>query len=156
MFQKTLPYLLIAVIAMVGFIVAIFPLATGERAYYVNDNLYVNIKDSVDMGYKPYLRSMLQQKQSSLAFEEKKALREQYTDLIDSLSTKSLDAKLSRKLLELEKISIKQKELSDLLTEKEIEIEDKYSDRDRQVEKIKKERSRWMQKIIALHKTTGR
>lgn len=127
MFQKALPYILITIISVVGIIVILFPFSSGEKAYYVNDNIYINIKDSVDMGYNPFLRSMLQKKQSSLAFEEKKALREQHSGLIDSLSTASLDAKLSKDLLTLESVSIRQKELSEFLSEKEFDIEDKYS-----------------------------
>ncbi|MFT6746509.1 MAG: hypothetical protein ACJAZ2_000850 [Glaciecola sp.] len=127
MFQKLLSSILIAIISLAGIIVTIFPFTSGEKAYYVNDKVYINIKDSVDMGYNPFLRSMLQKKQSSLAFEEKKALREQYTPLIDSLSTASLDAKLSKDFLTVEKISIRQKELSEFIREKEFDIEDKYS-----------------------------
>jgi hypothetical protein len=127
MFQKLLSSILIAIISLAGIIVTIFPFTSGEKAYYVNDKVYINIKDSVDMGYNPFLRSMLQKKQSSLAFEEKKALREQYTPLIDSLSTASLDAKLSKDFLSVEKISIRQKELSEFIREKEFDIEDKYS-----------------------------
>jgi len=127
MIQKFLPYLLIVVIAKIGLAITIFPFFSGEKAYYVNDTLYLNIKDSVDTGYEPYLKSIIQQKQSTLAFGEKSDFRAQNKNLGDSLSAALLDAKLSRKGLALEKITIQQKELNQLISDTEFEIDEKYS-----------------------------
>jgi hypothetical protein len=127
MIQKSLPYLLITVISVIGILVTLFPLFSGEKAYYVNDTLYLNIKDSVDMGYNPYLKSIVQQKQYTLAFQEKSDFRTKHKDLGDSLSAALLDAKLGRKAVILEKTIIQQKELNQLISDKEFEIDEKYS-----------------------------
>ena len=127
MLKKLLPFVLAAVIFLAGIIVLTFPFSSGENAYYVKDSLYLNIKDSVDKGYQPYLHSLLQQKQSALAFTAKKSLREQYKDLGDSLNAASLDAKLSRKAIEIEKNNILVKELNALIRDKEFEIDENYN-----------------------------
>jgi hypothetical protein len=127
MFQKLLPYLITVFISIVGLLVITFPFSSGEKAYYVNDNQYINIKDSVDKGYTPYLKSILQQKQYSLAFEEKKEFRSIHKTSIDSLSSASLDAKLSKNHIALEKVKVLQNELTELISRKEFEIDDKYS-----------------------------
>lgn len=127
MFQKFLSHVLIALIAVIGLIVISFPFTSGENAYYVNDNLFLSIKDSVDMGYKPYLKSILQQKQSALAFQEKKKFREQYKSSIDSLNAASLDAKINNKAVARKKTNLALNALNELISNKEFEIDEKYS-----------------------------
>lgn len=127
MIQKKLPFVVSLALFTIGLFFTIFPFTSGEKAYFAKDNLYINIKDSIDLGYQPYLKSLLQQELSATAFQEKKAIRDQYKSKGDSLDKASMTAALDKNNLATEKINIQKKELQSLIADQESEIDDKYS-----------------------------
>ena len=73
MLQKTLAL----VVVLIGLTAVIFPFTSGDQAYFIEDSYYINIKDSVDQTYEPYINTLIQQDLNRAASFEKKELRTQ-------------------------------------------------------------------------------
>ena len=67
--------ILSSIIILIGILVIIFPFTGGKDAYFIGDNFYINIKDSVESKYEPYLTKLATSQRTKLTFQEKKELK---------------------------------------------------------------------------------
>lgn len=123
MFQKFLALFII----LIGLIITTIPFVAGEKAYFIGDSYYINMKDSIDLGYEPFLKSLVQKERSKLAFNDKKQLRETLKLIGDSLEKELFLAKDKNKVTKIEQINIAKNELQLEIDEKEALIDEKYN-----------------------------
>lgn len=123
MLQKVLAI----VIVFIGLTAVIFPFASGDQAYFIGDSYYINLKDSVDQKYEPYINSLVQQDLSKKAAREKKELRTALKPKADSIETQIIVATEKKNGLKLEKLRIVKQEFQTKLIDDENEIDEKYS-----------------------------
>lgn len=124
--QKTLSLILINGIILLGLLIFSFPFASGEKAYFIGENYFLNLKDSIEIKYPDYLYSLAEKNQRALAFEKKKVLRDQLVPKSDSLERVAIEAKESKNFELAEKVNVAKKELNKELNEKELAIDEEF------------------------------
>ena len=95
-FGQFLKPVIYALLALVGLVVIITPSVSYEEAYFVGDDYYITMVDSIEVGYEPYLKGLIQAEQNVLASKEKKAFHKKLKPLADSLSLLQSKAELSK------------------------------------------------------------
>lgn len=116
-----------AAIIFIGLAIMIFPMFTGKKAYFAKDNFYINMVDSVDIGYNPYISKIIVSKRAKLAFKEKKQIREKFKLVGDSLERVLINAQLKNKKEIVESVNKEKGNLSSKVLETEFAIDEKYS-----------------------------
>lgn len=134
MIQKLAKILLL----LIGLIIIILPYKSGDDAYFIKDTFYVNLVDSVDMGYEPFLKNLVQKDRNQLAFKEKTALREKAKPKGDKLDLAAMKATANKDAMLLERINADKNNLTMELMEKEAEIDQKYNVESLSAEEFKK------------------
>ncbi len=124
--QKYFSSLLSFAVITVGLLVTIFPFTSGEDAYFVNDSYYINLKDSVDEGYVPFLKTLVQKERSNFGHLEKKTFREAIKFEADSLEGEQQAALDKNKNEKAEQISFMLSDIRKQIFEKENAIDAKY------------------------------
>ena len=107
--------------------VIVFPFTGGKDAYFIGDNFYINLKDSVESKYEPYLTKLAKSQRTKLTFQEKKELRESLKKRGDSLELVSITVARSNSPELIKKVNNEKNELNNLIFAKEAEIDQKYS-----------------------------
>ena len=125
--QKYLSSLLSFAVIVVGLLIIIFPFTSGEDAYFVKDSYYINLKDSVDEGYVPFLKTMVQKERSNFGYLEKKVFRETIKLEADSLESEMQSALDKNKIDKAEQISFILRDIRNQIFEKENAIDVKYN-----------------------------
>jgi hypothetical protein len=119
--------ILSSIIILIGILVIIFPFTGGKDAYFIGDNFYINIKDSVESKYEPYLTKLATSQRTKLTFQEKKELRESLKKRGDSLELVAITVARSNSPELIKKVNNAKNELNNLIFTKEAEIDAKYS-----------------------------
>ena len=114
-------------IVIIGLFLFVFPFTSGDNAYFIKDTYFLNITDSVDKGYEPYLKMLVQKERSELAFVEKKQLYKDSKKKGDELDRSAMIAMEKKDAMLSEKVNIGKNELTMFLMEKEAEIDNKYN-----------------------------
>jgi hypothetical protein len=119
--------ILSTIIILIGLLVMIFPFTGGKDAYFIGDNFYINLKDSVESKYEPYLTKLAKSQRTKLTFQEKKDLRETLKKRGDSLELVSIKVARSNNNELIKQVNNAKNELNNLIFAKEAEIDQKYS-----------------------------
>ncbi len=119
--------ILSTIIILIGIMVIVFPFTGGKDAYFIGDNFYINLKDSVESKYEPYLTKLAKSQRTKLTFQEKKELRESLKKRGDSLELVSITVARSNSPELIKKVNNAKNELNNLIFAKESEIDQKYS-----------------------------
>ncbi len=114
-------------ITIIGVILLIFPFTAGKNAYFIKDTFYINITDSVDQGYEPFVKMSIQKEKNELAFKEKKEIREQAKKQGNDLDRASMKAMESKNPVLMEKVNAEKNALNISLMEKEAAVDEKYN-----------------------------
>ena len=74
-----------SLIGLLGLAVIITPYASYEEAYFVDDEYYITMADSIEAGYEPYISDLLNAERNQLAILKKKEYYNSVKPLSDSL-----------------------------------------------------------------------
>lgn len=119
--------ILSSIIILIGLLVIIFPFTGKKDAYFIGDNFYINLKDSVESKYEPYLTKLAKTQRTKLTFKEKKELRESLKKRGDSLELVAITLARTNNSELIKKVNNDKNELNNLIFAKEAEIDQKYS-----------------------------
>lgn len=123
MIQKLSSFTLI----IVGFIILIFPFFSGDDAYFIGKDFYINQTDSVNLKYEPYMEQLAAAQMNKKSFKFKKELRESLKPVGDSLEVAAINANKRKNPLIIKEINHAKDSLNKLTISKEIEIENQFN-----------------------------
>jgi uncharacterized protein YqgC (DUF456 family) len=115
------------VLIILGFLILIYPSFTGRSAYFAGEKFYINMVDSVDLQYVPYLEKQIQSQQNKISYKEKKAFRETIKPINDSLDRVYIKYTQRKDSARMKEVNKQRELLNNQVMSKEFEIDDKYS-----------------------------
>lgn len=83
-------------LVLMGILSITTPFFSHKDAYFVGEDYYINMVDSVDAQYGPYIKDLVQAERNKKAISEKKQYRETIKAIADSLSVLQTKADLSK------------------------------------------------------------
>lgn len=116
-----------ALLGVLGLVTILVPYVSYEEAYFVGDDYYITMCDSVEVGYEPYIKDLVQKERTGLAYAEKRDVFSKVKPVSDSLQfvlNKATINKDSSKIKELNEIIM---DLNFKTDEKVASIMAKYS-----------------------------
>ncbi|MBL56602.1 MAG: hypothetical protein CMP61_05395 [Flavobacteriales bacterium] len=126
-FGQFLKPVIYALLALVGLVVIITPSVSYEEAYFVGDDYYITMVDSIEVGYEPYLKGLIQAEQNVLASKEKKAFHKKLKPLADSLSLLQSKAELSKDSTRIANAKNAYFDFQEMKSKQEQLIDEKYA-----------------------------
>lgn len=130
---KTVIY---AILIIVGLTSILTPYVNYEKAYFVGDDYYISMVDSVSNQYEPYIEDLIQSERSDLALKEKKELYAKLKFAADSLGTLQSKAEISKDSARIANIGQVIDSFNAAKYAKEDEIDQKYSIENMDKEKL--------------------
>lgn len=115
------------VLIAVGLFILVYPSFTGRPAYFAGKNFYINMVDSVDLQYVPYLKKQIQSQQNKLAYKEKKSFRENIKPVNDSLDRVYIKYQQRKDSARMKEVNNQRELLNSQVMSKEFEIDDKFA-----------------------------
>lgn len=83
-------------IVLIGILSITAPFFSYKEAYFVQEDYYINMVDSVDVQYGPYIKDLVQAERNKKAIAEKKQYRSTIKEIADSLSVLQTKADISK------------------------------------------------------------
>ena len=125
-FGQVLKPIIYSLLGVIGLVVIITPSVSYEEAYFAGDNYYITMADSIEFGYKPYIKNLIQIERNTQALKEKKALHKDLKYIADSLSLLQSRAELSKDSIKKEKAKKAYFDFKTMKEDKEKSIDEKY------------------------------
>ena len=94
-----------SLIGLLGIIVIVTPYISYEKAYFVNDDYYITMVDSIEVGYKPYIGSLIDAERGYLASLKKKEYYVSVKPISDSLQVELNKASAEGDSLAIRKVN---------------------------------------------------
>lgn len=111
---------------LIGLGTIITPLVSYKNAYFVGEDYYISMCDSVEAQYTPHIESLVQISSLSKAQSEKDALYEAAKPIADSLAILQSKTELGRDKIKAKEVQILINKFQNDLLEKVEEIEGKF------------------------------
>lgn len=116
-----------ALLGVLGLVTVLVPYVSYDEAYFVGEDYYITMCDSVEVGYEPYVKDLVQRERTEFAYAEKRDVFNKVKPVSDSLQfvlNKATINKDSAKIKELNSIIM---DLNFKTDEKVAAIMEKYS-----------------------------
>ncbi len=94
-----------SLIGLLGLVVIITPYISYDEAYFVDDDYYITMVDSIEIGYEPYVADLIVAERNQLAALKKKEYYLSIKPISDSLQIELNKASAKRDSSELNKIN---------------------------------------------------
>ena len=114
-----------SLIGLLGLAIIITPYLSFDRAYFIDEDYYITMVDSVEVGYEPYISDLLAAERSQLALFKKKEYYTSIKPISDSLQIQlnSISDKKDSFALQKTNIAIRKLEEKSFLINEKIDEE---------------------------------
>lgn len=122
MSRKIVSYILF----LLGLIFIIFPFVSFEKAYFVGDDHYITMVDTIENRYPAFIRKLIEKEQRAIAYEEKLVYSENKKIASTILQRQKIEAKIAGDGEKLAEAKKKLKNLQENIDSAHLAIDEKY------------------------------